>query len=58
MFDNIVYDWLKLLVCHTVEARNHSITSENRCFQLIERFEVFLGVEKWVPQVFLQPVDY
>lgn len=41
MFDNIVYDRLKLLVCHTVEARNHSITSENRCFQLIERFEVF-----------------
>lgn len=29
MFDNTMYDTLKqFVVCHIVEARNHSVTSE------------------------------
>lgn len=59
MFDNTVYDRLKQFVCLSYSGSQEPFYHlRNRCSQLIERFGGVLGVEKWVPQKFLQPVQY
>lgn len=58
MFDNTIYDTLKEFVGLSYNGSQEPFYHlRNRCFQLIERFEGFLGVGKWVPHEFLHPVD-
>lgn len=59
MFDHTVYDKLKQFVGLSYnESQEPFYHLRNRYFQLIERFWGLLGVEKWVPHEFLQPMEY